>query len=781
MSDHHVTENPQTVQSQTFKSQTAPKILRVFLYAGKEFYAQCEAALQTLFSVLEQHNIELQVADPDCAIVHHFEDEPIVYVSAGGVAADFKVLCDLPLSFRKRWLHFASIEEISPEKLTHCWLAATDPLHAVLEMPPVKLSDTPLVSIFTAAYRSGSKILRPYKSLLNQTYPNWEWVIVDDSDDAGANFRQMQETFKDCRIRLISPVAHSGRIGTVKRMAAGYCRGEILVELDHDDQLIPDALAKTVAAFKRHPECGFAFAEAAEVYEQNLNTHYYGLDAGYGYLSYWRQYLPMLSRFVNVPKTPAINWKTIRHLIGLPNHPRIWTKVAYDWVGGHRPGLMVADDYDLLIRTLLCTRALRIPHLLYLQYRNAGRDNQTFQRNKQIQFLCARIEAYYRNNINQRLIDSDMPDISTNPYSRIWRCDEDSPRWKSMEIRDDDEPEKQSLLFVFPSYDESTAHVLDTSAFIDHVLENNRSGWANKEIVAVGRVPEGLMAAASRVAPAGRLKWWGTDKDFTSEEAVRYGKMLCSGKLVELIELNATSEKPLTAASPRHLPLQYLNAYTPGYQLDPHADRLEVLLRLKQHYGFSKYLEIGTDQDEIFSQINGCALKVGVDPAAGGTHRMTSDEFFRLNAAKSQHEQLKFDLVLIDGLHTWEQVLRDFENAATCLEPGGLIVFHDCLPFSERQQLVPRPQPHSFWTGDVWKALFVLSQRSDVELAVGEFDWGVGIARLKPNAQVFSKIENNPHDWTWQDFMRHRDEALHPMRFDALINWAQATDIKSGA
>lgn len=756
-----------------------PKIMRIFLFLTKEFQAQSAEALLSLRSLLEQHNIALVVTDPDHAVIKNYEDDPVVYVSAGGEPKDFKILYDLPLSFRKRWLHFASIAEISPENLAQCWLAATDPLHAVVEMPPIKLSDTPLVSIFTAAYQSGSKILRPYKSLLNQTYASWEWVIVDDSDDAGSNYREMQETFKDCRIRLISPAAHSGRIGAVKRMAAGYCRGEILVELDHDDQLTPDALDKIVAAFKRHPECGFGFAEAAEVYEENLTSHYYGLDAGFGYLSYWRQFQPMLNRFVNVPRTPSTNWKTVRHLVGLPNHPRIWTKVAYDWVGGHRPSLMVADDYDLIIRSLLCTRLLRIPHLLYLQYRNAGGDNQTFQRNKQIQFLCARIEAYYRNKINQRLIASDMPDISGHPYSRLWRCAEDAPQWKGIDITDNDEPEKHTRLFVFPCYDESNAHVLDTSTFIDSVLENNKYGWINKEIIAVGRVPEGLMAAASRIAPAGRLKWWSTDKEFTKEEAVRYGKMLCSGKMVELLELEARAEKQMKNVVPKHLPLQYLNAYTPGYQLNPHADRLEVLLRLKQHYGFSKYLEIGTDQDEIFSQINGCVLKIGVDPAAGGTHRMTSDEFFRLNGLKTSSEQLKFDLVLIDGLHAWEQVLRDFVNVLACLEPGGLIVFHDCLPFNERQQLVPRPQPHSFWTGDVWKALFVLRQRSDVELAVGQFDWGVGIARLKPDSLPFTKIENDPHAWSWQDYITHRDDALQPMSFDGLMRWAEKTDTKT--
>lgn len=39
----------------------------------------------------------------------------------------------------------------------------------------------PLLSLFTPAYKSGSKIHIPYGSLLQQTYSNWEWVIYDVS------------------------------------------------------------------------------------------------------------------------------------------------------------------------------------------------------------------------------------------------------------------------------------------------------------------------------------------------------------------------------------------------------------------------------------------------------------------------------------------------------------------------------------------------------------------------------------------------------------------------
>jgi hypothetical protein len=78
--------------------------------------------------------------------------------------------------------------------------------------------------------------------------------------------------------------------------------------------------------------------------------------------------------------------------------------------------------------------------------------------------------------------------------------------------------------------------------------------------------------------------------------------------------------------------------------------------------------------------------------------------------------------------------------------------------------------------------LFVLRKRSEIELAVGQFDWGgVGIARLKPNSLPFTKLGNDPHGWCWQDYMTHRDEALRPMSFDALMEWVETADTKTAS
>ena len=65
---------------------------------------------------------------------------------------------------------------------------------------------------------------------------------------------------------------------------------------------------------------------------------------------------------------------------------------------------------------------------------------------------------------------------------------------------------------------------------------------------------------------------------------------------------------------------------------------------------FNNYLEIGCDQDENFSQIN-IKNKIGVDPKSGGTHRMTSDTFFKNNKDK-------FDVIFLDGLILMNKLLK---------------------------------------------------------------------------------------------------------------------------
>ena len=143
----------------------------------------------------------------------------------------------------------------------------------------------------------------------------------------------------------------------------------------------------------------------------------------------------------------------------------------------------------------------------------------------------------------------------------------------------------------------------------------------------------------------------------------------------------------------------------------------------------SRYLEIGCADNTNFDAVI-AEQKVGIDPGAGGTHRMTSDEFFAGYASEP------FDLIFIDGLHTYEQVAKDIRNSLRFLHHGGWILLHDMLPRDWLEEHVPRLQDY-YWTGDVWKVGFELAQTDGVEFKIFKIDFGVGVLRtLMRNVRV---------------------------------------------
>lgn len=137
-----------------------------------------------------------------------------------------------------------------------------------------------------------------------------------------------------------------------------------------------------------------------------------------------------------------------------------------------------------------------------------------------------------------------------------------------------------------------------------------------------------------------------------------------------------------------------------------------------------RYLEIGCQINNLFNAVPSFN-KTGVDPAAGGTHRMTSDEFFKLNTES-------YDVVFVDGLHEYQQVRRDALNSLEVIEDGGWIAFHDFLPRTWKEHHTPRI--NRTWQGDCWKLAVELSNASGIEFYIIDIDHGVGIMRKVSNS-----------------------------------------------
>jgi hypothetical protein len=190
--------------------------------------------------------------------------------------------------------------------------------------------------------------------------------------------------------------------------------------------------------------------------------------------------------------------------------------------------------------------------------------------------------------------------------------------------------------------------------------------------------------------------------------------------------------------------------------------RTDIINFLVKRNSYRRYLEIGVRVPaQNFDRIK-AVDKHAVDPDPRGqiSHVMTSDQFFeQLDAEEA------YDIVLIDGLHLEEQVLKDVANSLAHLSAGGTIVLHDCNPPSESCQLETY-DGKSPWNGTVWKAWAKLRMtRPDLAMCVVDTDWGVGVL-ARGEQQLFPRVPDSELDYGFLE--QHREELLNlvsPWRF----------------
>lgn len=176
--------------------------------------------------------------------------------------------------------------------------------------------------------------------------------------------------------------------------------------------------------------------------------------------------------------------------------------------------------------------------------------------------------------------------------------------------------------------------------------------------------------------------------------------------------------------------------------------RMQLIQYAIDTLGARTYLEIGVDEGLPFSVVR-APIKIGVDPIPaqplvqtelqrqGSSYfAITSDEFFDQHAPKVLATGV--DVVFVDGLHTYQQTYRDIRNALRFLNPGGVVLVHDCLPASadearvassyEEVRRLNGPGWSGAWTGDGWKAIVaVRSGHTPAQACVLNCDHGVGV------------------------------------------------------
>lgn len=189
-------------------------------------------------------------------------------------------------------------------------------------------------------------------------------------------------------------------------------------------------------------------------------------------------------------------------------------------------------------------------------------------------------------------------------------------------------------------------------------------------------------------------------------------------------------------------------------------NRIELIQSLIDKNKYSRYLEIGVRDGECFNAIK-CEHKEGVDPDPNSraTIWKTSDDYFsgimkKITSTDPPLAVEKFDIIFIDGLHHADQVEKDIANSLACLNEGGTIVMHDCLPTSKFMQEIPMTTQQE-WTGNTWMAYLKLRvTRPDLTMHVVDTDWGLGIIRYGKQELVplgilpsYEQFDVNRKEW----------------------------------
>lgn len=193
--------------------------------------------------------------------------------------------------------------------------------------------------------------------------------------------------------------------------------------------------------------------------------------------------------------------------------------------------------------------------------------------------------------------------------------------------------------------------------------------------------------------------------------------------------------------------------------------RTDIINYLIQRYDYNSYLEIGVQFPHSNYDKIEIKNKAGVEPypAQDLLHKhiveLTSDMFF-----KSLEEDVKYDIIFIDGLHTREQCLADILNSLKHLSDNGTILVHDCLPTAEYQTTIEDNGRE--WTGDVWKSIVDIKEKNGLDVSTIDTDWGIGCIRVNADNLGFE----NQIDLTWENYELLKHELLNIKSIDQWKN-----------
>lgn len=230
------------------------------------------------------------------------------------------------------------------------WIAENEPSREELIQQreiSKKFSYSPCISIITPVYNPGPDILtRTIQSVLDQTYENWEFCIVDGNSE-NPNVKDIINRFSEGDPRfLVKYLQKNQGISGNSNIAISMATGDFILFLDHDDTLAPFALYEVVNALNQDGTLDLLYSDRDFISEDGT----YRFD-------------PLFKPDWSPEMLLSVNY--LAHLC-------VIRKTVLDSVGFLDPEIDGAQDWDLFLRVTEKTdKIYHIPKILY-HWRNTG-------------------------------------------------------------------------------------------------------------------------------------------------------------------------------------------------------------------------------------------------------------------------------------------------------------------------------------------------------------------------------------------------------------------------
>ena len=202
-------------------------------------------------------------------------------------------------------------------------------------------SEQPVVSIAMPVRNCERTLKLAVGSILAQTYPSWELLLIDDGSSDGT--AEIARSFQDSRIIVYSDGMARGLVARLNQ-AIALSRAKYFARMDGDDVAYPERLERQLAYLESHPDVDLI---------------------GAAILVFGQDGTPLGKRVVRpdheaICSTPASGF-------GLA-HPTYVGRLEWFRRHGYREQALRCEDQDLLLRTYRCSRFANVPEIL-LGYR----------------------------------------------------------------------------------------------------------------------------------------------------------------------------------------------------------------------------------------------------------------------------------------------------------------------------------------------------------------------------------------------------------------------------